>query len=126
MTEYDKYFVPRVRKMIEQLILQARSTLPAVGRDFSCIYSEFPVNFSGLCITDVLLSIDPVPEIIADSADKRYLTLRVYKLPCPIKSVRIIFVGSSEEIMDYLNNDEYLTQRIVDAIPDLDSNLADV
>lgn len=122
-----------IRELTESLrnmeILTARRKTPQNG----IIYAEMNAKELGLGISEVMLSVNPVPEIIPDSELSRYLMLSVYKLPCPVKSTRILMVGTVDEIIEQLQNasgmdsiNPSLTERIIMAIPELADNLADV
>lgn len=113
-----------ISELINKLIPKVESTVPETG-DFTQVYSEYKNKDRSLCLTDVMLKVEPLPKHISDRENYRYLTCVGYKLPAPIKSSCILLKGSKEEILKLLH-DESLAYRLQSVIRNLSDNLEDV
>ncbi|MDE7413468.1 MAG: hypothetical protein K2N05_06740 [Muribaculaceae bacterium] len=114
----------KVESMIELLKDQIERLVPEDG-DFPMIYSEFKNTDPDFCLTDILLMIRPLPAHLENHERYRWLELSGYKLPVPYKSTRIIFQGTTKEVIEFLNRKEAV-EKILQAIPDLNYNMLDV
>jgi len=110
--------------LIKDLIPKVREDVPEKG-DFTAVYSEFKNTDRQLCLTNIMLKVEAVPEHIVNYNKQRYLTCVGYKLPAPIKASAILMKGSKLDILDYLNNDSLVT-KINKTILRLSDNLLDV
>lgn len=117
MNSYD------IIELIKNLIPKVESSVSEIG-DFNAVYSECKNKDRKLCLTDVMLKVEPVPKHIKSYANQRYLTCVGYKLPIPIKSSCILFKGSKEEILKLLQK-EALISRLQSVISKLSDNLSD-
>lgn len=110
-------------ELIKNLIPKVESSVPRFG-DFAAVYSECKNKDRRLCLTDVMLKVEPIPKHIKSYANQRYLTCVGYRLPIPIKSSCILFKGSKEEILKLLQ-EEALISRFQSVIRKLSDNLND-
>lgn len=113
-----------VDELISKLIPKVESMVPVAG-NFKEVYTECKVNEKNLCLTDILLKVEPVPEYMDNIGNQRYLTIVGYKLPAPIKCSQILCKGIKEEILDLLRN-KSLVPRMCSVIQRLNDNLYDV
>lgn len=113
-----------ITALIDDLIPKVESCVPVIG-EFKTVYSECKNNNRKLCLTDIMLMVEPVPKHIANSENQRYLTCVGYKLPAPIKSSCIIFKGSKEKILGLLH-EKSLEGRLRRVIMGLSDNLIDI
>lgn len=113
-----------IHELVSILISKVESMIPEVG-DFKAVYSECKVEDRNLCLTDILLKVEPLLEHLHSAPNKRYLTIVGYKLPTPIKCSQILYKGTKEEILHLLQS-ECLISRIETIIQRLNDNLDDV
>lgn len=113
-----------ITALINELIPKVESCVPAIG-EFKVVYSKCKNNNRKLCLTDIMLKVEPVSKHIANSENQRYLTCVGYKLPAPIKSSCIIFKGGKEEIIGLLH-EKSLEERLQTIIMGLSDNLIDI
>lgn len=111
-------------EFIRSLIPKVESKVPESGY-FKAVYAEFKVKDRNLCLTDILLKVEPLPEHLHSAQNQRYLTIVGYKLPAPIKCSQILYKGTNEEILHLLRS-ETLISRIETIIQRLNDNLYDV
>lgn len=113
-----------MHELISQLIPKVESMVPTTG-GFKEVYTECKVNEKNLCLTDVLLKVEPVPDHVDSIGTQRYLTIVGYKLPRPIKCSQILCKGTKEEILDLLRS-KSLIPKTESVIMKLNENLYDV
>lgn len=113
-----------VEAMIADLRRKIERDVPDEG-NFPMVYSEFKIKDRSLSLTDVLLTLLPMPDSLPDHKTQRWLELWGYKLPVPYKSTSIVFRGSKQEVLEYLNLPE-AASKILDLIPRLNYNLMDI
>lgn len=113
-----------IHELVSILISKVESMVPEDG-DFKAVYAECKVDGRNLCLTDILLKVEPLPEHLHSTPNKRYLTIVGYKLPTPIKCSQILYKGTKEEILQILRS-ESLISRIETIIQRLNDNLNDV
>ena len=113
-----------INDLVSSLIPKIELLVPKAG-DFKAVYTECEVDDKNLCLTDVLLKVEPIPKHLSCPDDRRYLTIVGYKLPTPIKCSSILCKGTNEEIIEILRS-ESLIRRIESTIPRLSDNLLDV
>lgn len=111
-------------ELIRNLIPKVESMVPETG-NFNAVYAECKVNDRNLCLTDILLKVEPLPVHLHSAPNKRYLTIVGYKVPTPIKCSQILYRGTKEEILQILGS-ESLISRIEITIQRLNDNLYDV
>lgn len=80
------------------LIPKVEAMVPEVG-DFKAVYTECNVGDRNLCLTDILLKVESLPELLHCTDNLRCLTIVGYKLPAPIKCSQILYRGTKEEIL---------------------------
>ncbi|MDE6338955.1 MAG: hypothetical protein K2K97_04105 [Muribaculaceae bacterium] len=114
----------KVEGLIADLLIKIKHSVPDEG-SFPMVYSEFKNTDREMCLTDVMLKFQAIPEYLPDYKTERWLELVGYKLPVPYKTTMIIFKGTKKEIIEYLTQPESV-EKILDAIPRLDYNLMDV
>lgn len=113
-----------VYELVSNLIPKVESMVPEVG-DFKAVYTECKVSDRNLCLTDILLKVEPLPELLHCTDNLRYLKIVGYKLPVPIKCSQILCKGTKEEISHILRS-ESLIPRIETLIQRLNDNLDDI
>lgn len=113
-----------IYELVSNLIPKVESMVPETS-DFKAVYTEYKVNDRTLCLTDILLKVEPLPEYLHNADNQRYLTIVGYKLPAPIKCSQILCKGTKEEILHILRS-ESLIPRIEAIIQRLNDNLFDV
>ena len=111
-------------ELVSTLTPKVESLVPGSGR-FKAVYTECKVNNPNLCLTDILLKVEPLPEHLHANDNQRYLTIVGYKLPPPIKCSQILYKGTKDEILRILRY-ESLIPRIEIIIQRLNDNLYDV
>lgn len=114
----------KVERMIADLQIKIVHSIPDEG-NFPMVYSEFKIEDRDMCLTDIMLKIIPIPNHLPYDNENRWLELVGYKLPAPYKATTIIFKGSTDQILDYLNKPEAF-EKIMKVIPRLDYNLSDI
>lgn len=115
----------RIQNLIYELIPKVREQVPESGL-FNAVYADFENTDEELCLTHVMLKVEPVPKCIEGYINRRYLTCVGYKLPVPYKSTSIIKGGTKEEILECLLNDPSLITKIHEKVYQLSDNLLDV
>lgn len=113
-----------IYELCSNLIPKVESMVPEVG-DFKIVYTECKVSDRNLCLTDILLKVEPLPKHLHSADNQRYFTIVGYKLPVPIKCSHILCRGTKEEILHLLKS-ESLISRIETLIQRLNDNLDDV
>lgn len=114
----------KVERLIADLLIKIEHSIPDEG-SFPVIYSEFKNTDEEMCLSDVMLKFQPIPEHLSNYKTSRWLELVGYKLPAPYKATTIIFKGTTKETIKYLKMPESV-EKILSAIPQLDYNLRDV
>ena len=105
-----------IRKMITSLQEQVQEQVPEKGT-FPVVYEKYE-NTGQKAPTHVLLKVTEVKVI--GSEDKRYLILAVLDMPNPYGCERVIGYGSTQEIINILDNqDDDLLEEIIKAIPEM-------
>lgn len=118
----------KLHKKIESLVADLRMKIEQFVPDsgsFAMVYSEFRIFERNMTLTDVMLKLSPMPNYIPGYETDRWLELVGYKLPVPIKSTILIFKGSRNEVLRYMDS-QNIIEKIKSAIPVLDYNLMDV
>ena len=113
-----------IYELVSTLTPLVESMMPVSG-SFGAVYTEYKVNDKNLCLTDILLKVEPLPEHLHSTDNQRYLTIVGYKLPTPIKCSQILCKGTKDEILHILRS-ESLIPRIEAIIQRLNDNLFDV
>ena len=111
-------------ELIRNLIPKVESMVPQTG-SFKAVYAECKVEDRNLCLTDILLKVESLPEHLHCAENQRYLTIVGYKLPAPIKCSTILCKGAKKEILDFLRSESLIPQ-IEAIIQRLNDNLLDV
>ncbi|MDE7386894.1 MAG: hypothetical protein K2N28_07120 [Muribaculaceae bacterium] len=113
-----------VERMVSDLLIKIEKSVPDRG-NFPMVYSEFKITDSEMCLTDVMLKLQALPEHLPNHETDRWLELVGYKLPVPFKATRVMLKGTKQEVIRYLKQPESL-EKILSAIPQLNDNLIDV
>lgn len=114
----------KIEHLIQDLVPKVKELVPDSG-DFNVVYSGFKNTDNRLCLTDIMLTVEPVPHCIKSHMTRRYLVCVGYKIPAPVKSSIIIKAGTKQEILDFLNN-PFLVDKVYDTIQSINYNMLDV
>lgn len=114
----------KVELMVSDLLIKIEQSVPDRGI-FPMVYSEFKNTDREMCLTDVMLKLQSLPEHLPNYETDRWLELVGYKLPAPFKATRIMFKGTKQQVIQYLKQPESVA-KILSAIPPLNDNLIDV
>lgn len=119
----EKLMNEKVEYLISDIRNKIANSVPKSG-DFPMVYSEFKVTDREMCLTDVILKLSALPHHQPSYQTGRWLEVVGYRLPIPYKATRVIFKGTKDEVLMFLDSAEALN-KIRRAIPDLDFNLSD-
>lgn len=114
----------KIESLVADLRMKIEQSVPDSG-NFAMVYSEFRISERYMNLTDVMLKLSSKPNYISGYETERWLELVGYKLPVPVKSTILIFKGSRNEVLRYLDSPDII-EKIQSAIPVLDYNLMDV
>lgn len=120
MDEKDKY--ERVLMAVFELFADARKLVPEEGADFEPVWQRLNIRAFGLDLTDLVLSVRPVPKCIEGYETKRWFEIMAYNIPLERKVTRLLKSGTKAEILEYLKNKD-LPTKILAALPVMDDSL---
>ena len=109
-----------IRQMISSLRQQVVEKLPAKGV-FPVIYEREENLNKNIALSHLILKVTAVP--VKGSEDKRYLEIAVVNYPRPYGSERVLCLGYTQDIINALNDEESLLQRILKVVPEMARNL---
>ncbi len=114
-----------VRKMIHDLRELVVDNVPEVG-EFKIVYAQYENPDKAYCVTHWMLKVTHPPKSIEPTESKRYLELVAYNLPSPYIAESVVGFGNKQMIINDLQNEDSLIEKILEKMPRLARDLEDV
>ena len=99
--------------------------MPEVG-EFKIVYAQFENLDMAYRVTHWMLKVTQPPKSVDPTEAERYLELVAYNRPSPYVAESVVGFGDKHAIMNVLLDEDTLTAKILDKMPNLARDLEDI